>query len=217
MSLYNSRLGRIQKATGAATLTIAHTGKDESRGLRGSYALFAAYDAILQIKSGDGAVNEVLAEKVRDNVRGPLFTYELEQVQLGTDDDGDDITTCVVKPVNVPIKPKSKRLGPQAQRAWEQLVNLYTNGQARRVTPCLLNLEGVTERDMPMVVTLDEWRLACRNARLTTSDKVDAERQAFNRALNSLEKYARVQRYGEYAWMLGQQHRHRDNAERDNS
>ena len=41
-----ARIDRIKAATGAAVLFIAHPGKDESQGLRGSSALHAGLDAV---------------------------------------------------------------------------------------------------------------------------------------------------------------------------
>ena len=112
---YSARLARIAEATGAAVLTVHHTGKDDNRGPRGSSSLFATCDAILKVNKTE-AIREIVKEKVRDGEEGPLFSYRLKQVSLGKDEDGDEVTTCIVEATDSSGKAAPVRPPPESQR-----------------------------------------------------------------------------------------------------
>ena len=96
MAAFVGRASAIARETGACVLAIHHPGKDDARGMRGSSALFAACDAVIKIAEQDDSTRLVTLEKVKDGPLGGLFSYTLRQVDLGTDEDGDKITSCVV-------------------------------------------------------------------------------------------------------------------------
>lgn len=189
-------------------LIVHHPGKDDARGMRGSTALFAACDTVIKIAPGDGGIRHVSIEKAKDGEAGPLLAYRLRQVQRGTDEEGDPITSCVVEAdeatAAAPAKPK-KRLNPTAKRALEMLRRLYNEGKGRDIEPEAINLAGVTERERPKVVMLDELRTKCYEARLAPDGEQAAQRQAFYRAMKELEGVGKLARYGDYVWLLGQQ------------
>lgn len=86
----------IRAATGATTLLVHHTGKDAARGARGHSSLRAATDTEIEIANEDGARAAVVT-KQRDHTGGETFAFDLESVTLGTDQDGDEVTSCIVK------------------------------------------------------------------------------------------------------------------------
>jgi hypothetical protein len=85
----------IRAATGAMIFWIHHSGKDPSKGSRGSSAIPAAVDCEFEVTA---LPNNRQAEitKMRDGESGAIFPFVLRQVVLGTDDDGEPITSCVV-------------------------------------------------------------------------------------------------------------------------
>jgi hypothetical protein len=98
LALANCR--RINKETGATVLLIHHSGKDADRGARGWSGLRGAADAELEVvRSGDDRV--VSITKLKDGVEGVEFGFKLDIRVVGTDPDGDDITSCVVLPSEV--------------------------------------------------------------------------------------------------------------------
>lgn len=100
MNAFISRVSVIARTTGAAVLVVHHTGKDDSRGMRGSSTLFAACDLVLKIADQGGA-RLVTAEKVKDGETGNLFAYRLERKVLAYDDDKEEITSCIVKRTDI--------------------------------------------------------------------------------------------------------------------
>ena len=86
----------IHRATGALVLLIHHSGKDQSKGARGWSGLKAAVDVEIEITRSD---NDRVATvtKLKDGEDGEKFGFRLLPVSIGTDEDGDVITSCVVQ------------------------------------------------------------------------------------------------------------------------
>lgn len=92
---------------GCLVLVVAHTGKDETRGLRGWSGQIGNADGIVMLTEPEGETRSGLVLKVKDGPAGDRFAFTLERVTIGIDDDGDEITTCVVEPCDVPDAPRS--------------------------------------------------------------------------------------------------------------
>jgi putative DNA primase/helicase len=111
MGLILEAAKRLQALTGGLVVLVHHTGKDESKGLRGHSSLFAALDAVVTV-SRDGDRREWRLGKSKDGADGEAHTFKLQVEPLGFDEHGDSLTSCVVVPTNEPPKePKGKRMG----------------------------------------------------------------------------------------------------------
>lgn len=87
----------LQAELGGLLVAIHHSGKDASRGLRGHSSLLAALDASLEV-TRDGDRREWRIGKAKDGEDGKANPFRLAVVELGTDDDGEEITSCVCLP-----------------------------------------------------------------------------------------------------------------------
>jgi hypothetical protein len=88
----------IRGETGAHVMIVHHSGKDETRGARGSSTLRAAVDTEIELSRPEGsAITTMRVTKQRDFQIGPPMPFSLEVVELGTDRRGNPINTCVVK------------------------------------------------------------------------------------------------------------------------
>jgi hypothetical protein len=85
----------IRDELNATTVFVHHTGKDDTRGARGHSSLYAAADTVISVIDRTATL-----EKSRDGLTGDRFSFDLEVINLGNDQDGDAITTCLVKPTN---------------------------------------------------------------------------------------------------------------------
>lgn len=74
-----------------AVLAVHHSGKDPGQGMRGHSALHAAADCVVKVHDG-----QVKTDKSRDGAAGLVGGFRLEQVELGLDEDGEPVTSCVV-------------------------------------------------------------------------------------------------------------------------
>lgn len=89
----------IREVTGATVLLVHHTGKDAARGARGHSSLRAATDTEIEVGNENGA-RMAMVTKQRDYQGGENFAFTLKSVTLGKDQDGDDVTSCVLVPAD---------------------------------------------------------------------------------------------------------------------
>lgn len=103
----------MHSSLGALVILIHHSGKDSSKGARGWSGLRAAADAEIEItrdKDDRGAT----VTKMKDGADGAEFGFKLETVKVGEDDDGDEITSCIVK--DGPMPKKKKKGGSEGEK-----------------------------------------------------------------------------------------------------
>lgn len=107
----------IHEETGAMILLVHHAGKDISRGARGWSGLKAAADVeILVDRPNDDSPRSITFEKMKDGVDGEQVSFNLLQIFIGFDADGDEINSCIVDYVITPLpQSKPKNRGRKAQ------------------------------------------------------------------------------------------------------
>lgn len=88
----------VKAATGATVLVVHHSGKDETKGARGSSSFRAALDAEFLVKRETvGAKALVLTcTKQKDAEEAESRAYDLSERFLYTDSDGEDVTSLAV-------------------------------------------------------------------------------------------------------------------------
>jgi hypothetical protein len=107
----------LQDRLGGVILVIHHTGKDPKLGMRGWSGLQAAMDFAIECKPGRGKFDRtfVLA-KVKDDVGDTRFDFTMERIQLGFDEDGDEISSLAVLPKSDASSASSASDGELAER-----------------------------------------------------------------------------------------------------
>jgi hypothetical protein len=137
---------RIHEATGALVVLVHHSGKDAGRGARGWSGLRAACDAELEVVKTETGARYLRLSKSKDGEDGLEWGFELQQVQLGVDEDLDPITSCVVAEAVVnKAKAIDKKLGPRERAvvdAFQVLAEAQTQG---------IEVEGVIEEALTRV------------------------------------------------------------------
>lgn len=86
----------LQGLTGGLVAAVHHSGKDATKGLRGHSSLFAALDAAIEV-TRDGDRKEWKLAKAKDGADGEAHPFRLEVVQLAPDEDGEPVSSCVVR------------------------------------------------------------------------------------------------------------------------
>jgi hypothetical protein len=93
----------LQSLTDGLVILIHHTGKDETKGLRGHSSLLAALDAAIEVIRDD-ELRSWRSAKNKDEADGAEFQFRLNVQFLGTDEDGDPITSCAIEAMElVPV------------------------------------------------------------------------------------------------------------------
>jgi len=90
-------LKAIQAELGGFVLAVHHTGKDSQKGLRGHSSLLGALDCSIEVSRNDDR-REWRTAKAKDGRDGDAHPFRLDVVELGEDDDGYTITSCVIAP-----------------------------------------------------------------------------------------------------------------------
>lgn len=106
------RCKRLQAETGAFVLLVHHSGKNAANGARGWSGLRGAVDLEIEV-TRDGEDRAARVSKQKDGEDGEVFPFRLQVVNLGTDEDGEPITSCVVEHVHEqPAAKAEKRRKP---------------------------------------------------------------------------------------------------------
>jgi len=107
----------IKQRTGASILVVHHSGKNAENGARGSSSLPAALDAEYSVKRENEEQAIVLTcSKMKDSEPPGIKAYDLINVHIRTDSDGDSVSSlCVTTPGRLPnedASPKTKNWTP---------------------------------------------------------------------------------------------------------
>lgn len=105
----------LATAVDGIVVLVHHAGKDATRGMRGHSSLFAAMDAVIEVKNTVNGRTWNLA-KSKDSVSGVALGFELVHHIVGDDEDGLNISSCAVSPM-LPLSPTRKPVGGKNQIA----------------------------------------------------------------------------------------------------
>lgn len=109
-----ANLRALAEATQAMPILIHHAGKDASKGARGWSGLKAAADVQIEVIRREKDAREIYVEKLKDGEDGARFGFELEVVDLGVDEDGDPVSSCVIRHTDAaPIQNRGSQVGPR--------------------------------------------------------------------------------------------------------
>lgn len=142
--------------------------------------------------------------KLRDGPAGAAFTFKLQPVVLGLDEDGAEVTACLVtdlqEATETPRAPRD-RLTAVQRIALDALNWLLDSRDKRRPAPQEAINGGA--RIGQYVVTFEDWRQACYFRAISDGEQ-DAKRKAFKRAASDLQASHRVQIGGEFVWLANE-------------
>lgn len=192
MGRFIRNLDQIREATGACILIVHHTGKDATKGARGHSSLRAALDTEIEITKLDNGTRLAKITKQKDGIDGTEFAFNLHVVDLGTDDDGDPITSCICEPVD--SVPTQRKVTGQPKVALDLLKEAIAQGGE---TPPASN--HIPANISACSVTL--WREYCERGQMSDPNKPDAFRMAFKRASEKLQALGIVGHWNGWVWL----------------
>ncbi len=196
MGAFVRNIDRLRAETGAAVLIVHHSGKDASRGARGHSLLRAATDTEIEITRDDASkIATARVTKQRNFATDGTLTFSLRPVELGTDQDGDPINSCVLEETETSVAPapKAKPL-PAAQKRALQLLTEAVNRDGE--VPPASNFIPANTRCVPETL----WRQHCYLGAISAGNQ-DARQRAFKRAAEALVAAGRVGKWGAYVWL----------------
>jgi hypothetical protein len=187
---------RFKEMTGRPHVAlVGHTGKDETRGARGSNALYGDVDILVTIGGND--VKTATVTKANDIPEGPLFSFKSEVFEFGLDEDGDLRTVNIISDEQIATsesKPASnRRLSARQQLALDALCEVVLSS-GQRPAPSL-GLPGSIN-----VVPLERWRDELYSRNILSSDDANP-RQEFKRLQEALAMRSRIGRKEGFVWI----------------
>jgi KaiC/GvpD/RAD55 family RecA-like ATPase len=196
MGAFVRSLDRLREEWDCHIAVIQDSGKDQSRGPRGHSLLRCAVDTEIEVaRDHSGGISTATVTKQRDNLTDGHIDFRLSQLVLGTDQDGELVTSCVVDPILTP-QPKQHpqtKLSPAQKRALELLVEaIIIQG---KIPPENNHIPANTE-----CVTEGLWRDYCCQGSISSSNKPNAKQKAFKRAAEVLLAKGCIGKWGDQVW-----------------
>ena len=197
MMQFVSVMAALQDALDCAVCVVHHSGKDETRGMRGSSALLAAVDAELELTriSDDDATEPVCtvkSTKQKDGMDGLSWSFRLDLMHVSQID--PDATSLVVHPLNEDVEAKRRadpnRLPPGQKAVFDALKEAIEDGGQR------VGLDRIPSD--ALCVKLGLWREF-----FYARSVLDAEskRKAFNRGVAALQRSGTCALWADWAWI----------------
>jgi len=196
MSNYVRAADAIRDAFDCSVLVVHHCGINDSRP-RGHTSLTGAADAQLAVKRDGGGTIFVTVEFMKDGTEGDSIASRLECVEIGTDEDGEPITSCVVvkSEANCAKAPKrGKSLSKSAQIALKALQMAVIKAGEQ---PPASNYIPPNVR----TVSLNLWREYAYGCGISGSDDARAKQAAFKRGAEALLAADIVGGWQEHRWL----------------
>lgn len=195
MTAYVSAADAIRDAFDCAVIIVHHCGLEAGRP-RGHTALLGAADTQIGVKQ-DGARNVITTvEYQKDGPADTQIISRLKVVDVGIDDDGEPITSCIVEPSETSPEPTRSKvsLTPGARIALDALKKAIA--EQGKVPPASNHIPSSVK-----TVTVDVWRRYAYQMGISTSDQDRAKQLAFKRGTERLLAAHIAAQWGEQCWL----------------
>jgi hypothetical protein len=182
MAAYVKAADAIRDAFNCAVIIVHHCGHEGNRP-RGHSSLMGAVDAQASVKRDTSDNIVATVELMKDGPQGDEFASRLEVVEIGQDDEGDRITSCIIEPIEgVATSRKNKAAKKLTKGANIALAALHEAiGECGKVPPSSNHIPPGVK-----TVTMDQWRDYAYRQGISGSPEKRARQVAFQRAHESL-------------------------------
>lgn len=196
MGAYVKAADAIRAEFHCAVIVIHHCGLDDTRP-RGHTSLAGAADAQISVKRDAAGSIVATVELMKDGEAGGEIRSKLDVIELGNDDDGEPITSCIIEPIDssAPIPKKPPKFARGAKIAIDMLRRAIDEaGQA----PPANNHTPSAAR----AVAEDLWRTYCYQGSISASEKQEARQKAFKRAADELQASGIIGVWNGWVWII---------------
>jgi hypothetical protein len=196
MAKYLGAAEDVEQKLGCAVVIVHHSGIDASRP-RGHTSLSGSVESQLAVKRGKTGEVIVTVELAKDFAEGIEIFSRLESVEVGTDPDGDPITSLVLLPAEGQSRAADRC--PKIKGAKKITLDILRNAidEAGSIPPASNYIPPNTR-----TISVETWRTYAYQGSISESDKPDTRRKAFVRSVEQLQAANLVAIWGGYAWLI---------------
>jgi AAA domain len=195
MAAYIRAADAIRAELGCVVIVVHHCGIDATRP-RGHTSLAGAVDAQLAVKRDTADNIVVTVERMKDGPEGDQIVSRLEVVDVGTDADGDTISSCSVKPAEASAPQTATRKVTGAKKVALDILRKAID-EAPSSPPASNHIPPNTGTCL-----VETWRAYAYQASISESDKQDTRKRAFARAAEKLQAANLIGIWGDYVWII---------------
>ena len=173
---------------------VGHTGKDENKGARGSNAHLADVDVMVTI-TGDKAAKTAAITKANDQTAREIAHFIIDAFTIGTDEDGDPITTGIVSAEEIASSldtqgVRNRQPSSKAIKCRDAIKHVIEQGQITLLT------NGTA------AASAADWKKECDSRGLINLDRADSARAEFSKLKGELVEHGLIRQHGNLFFIL---------------
>lgn len=193
MAAYVQGADYLRSQFNCAVILIHHCGINDARP-RGHSSLTGAADAQIKVVRDQAGQVVLTVEWMKDGPEGDTLISKLRIMDLGFDEDGEAVTSCVIEGGEpIPAEPRGPKLKPDEQIALEKLHD------------CLAREGAIsTGSHFPpnaYTVTTAAWQQACKSSEIMDLSH-SAGRMAWKRLKDKLQAIGKIGIYDGHVWAI---------------
>jgi hypothetical protein len=203
MSAYTANIDRLCAPYGCSPLIVHHSPLDATaKRPRGHSSLWGWADAVFMVTGDrDAPARRLHCIKQKDGDPGPDLMFTLKQVEIGVDEDGDPVTSCVVEqselaPAQVAGRRRLSAKEAIVKAALDRALVAFGSFPPAEIPDNVLNRTRTNK-----AVRTADWRAEALPALITPDIKPDSARTAFNRARDTLQASGIIGVWGDWVWL----------------
>lgn len=189
MGHYVRAADSIREAFGCVVIVIHHCGTEGTRP-RGHTSLTGAADAQIAVRRDEHKNIVAKVEFMKDGPEGDEIASSLEDAIVGTDSDGDAITSCTVWPADA--RPSKAKVTGQTALALSILYDTVAE-EGEIVVGAQIPPNTRTCRE-------SSWRANCYAKMFQIDSDQTTKQKGFVRATRTLQERKRIGKYGDRVW-----------------
>lgn len=203
MAAYAANIDRLCAPYGCSCLIVHHSPLDATaKRPRGHGSLWGWADAVFMVTGDrDAPARRWHCIKQKDADPGRDILFALKQIEIGVDQDGEPVTSCVVEPSDfepaaVTCKRRLTAKETIVKAALERALVAFGSFPPAEIPDSVLN-RGRTNK----VVRTHDWRAESLPALATSDTKPDTARRTFDRARERLQASEIIGVWEDWAWL----------------
>lgn len=204
MAAYYGNVASLCEPYRCARIIVTHAPLiGEAKRPRGHGSQWGGADAVFHVSGDrDAPARRVHVLKQKDSDPGPDILFTLKQVGIGTDEDGERVTSCIVEESDVEPSQLSggRRLSPKERVVLSALERTLI--ESGKFPPATIPDNVLNRARTGKVVALSEWRSAALSTLSNSDTKSDTPRRNFDRYRDKLQASEIIGVWEDWAWLV---------------